>query len=129
NVVKWTYTTTGPLGNGHYFERIDDDGNPNDGTFIRLANSGGAWDERAIVDMSFLELVRQGVFPANSPYITSSLPIVDATIGQTINGNRYWYRYNHDGYGESQDGSDFTTMGQGRLWPIFSGEHGIYIIA
>jgi glucoamylase len=29
-VIAWTYTTTGPLGNGHYFERIDSNGNPND---------------------------------------------------------------------------------------------------
>ncbi len=127
-VVKWTYTTTGPLGNDHYFERIDDDGNPNDGAVITIGNHGGVYDEREVVDMGFLELVRQGVMPATSPYITTSLAVVDATISQAINGNRYWFRYNHDGYGEHDDGSAYDGSGIGRLWPLLSGERGIYTI-
>ncbi len=129
SVPGWTFTTTGPLGNGHYFERIDNNGNPNDGNFISISNGGGNYDERSIVDSSFLELVRQGVMPANSPYITQSLPVIDATIKQTINGNDYWFRYNHDGYGEHADGSNYNGTGVGHLWPIFSGERGIYTIA
>ena len=128
-VVNWTFTTTGPIGNGHYFERIDSDGNPNDSNTINIANGGGSYDERAIVDSGFLELVRQGVMPANSTYITQSLAAVDATIKQTINGNDYWYRYNHDGYGETASGANYTGAGIGRLWPILSGERGIYTIA
>ncbi len=128
-VQNWTFTTTGPLGSGYYFERIDNNGNPNDGASITLANGGGTYDERSIVDAGFLELVRQGVFPANSPYITLSLPVIDASIKQTINGNSYWYRYNHDGYGEHADGSNYNGTGIGRLWPILSGERGMYTIA
>lgn len=128
-VITWTYTTTGPLGNSHYFERIDSNGNPNDADTIQIANGGGTYDERSIVDTSFLELVRQGVYPANSPYITSSLPVVDATLGETINGNHYWHRYNHDGYGEHANGSNYDGTGIGRLWPILSGERGIYAVA
>jgi glucoamylase len=111
-VIAWTYTTTGPLGNGHYFERIDKNGNPNDADTIQISNSGGTYDERSIVDMGFLELVRQGIYPANSPYITSSLQVVDATIEETINGNHYWHRYNHDGYGEHANGSDYDGSGR-----------------
>ena len=128
-VIAWAYTTSGPLGNGHYFERIDGNGNPNDADMIQIQNGGGSYDERSIVDMGFLELVRQGVYPANSPSITSSLQVVDATIEETINGNHYWHRYNHDGYGEHADGSDNDGSGVGRLWPILSGERGIYEIA
>jgi glucoamylase len=128
-VIAWTYTTTGPLGNSHYFERIDSNGNPNDAAMIQISNSGGSYDERSIVDMGFLELVRQGIFPANSPYITSSLPVVDATIEETINGNHYWHRYNHDGYGEHANGSDYDGSGIGQLWPLLSGERGIYEVA
>ncbi len=128
-VVNWTFTTTGPIGNGHYFERIDSDGNPNDSNTINIANGGGSYDERAIVDSGFLELVRQGVMPANSTYITQSLAAIDGTIKQTINGNDYWYRYNHDGYGETASGANYTGAGIGRLWPILSGERGIYTIA
>ena len=129
HVVQWTYTTTGSLGNGHYFERIDDDGNPNNGHPITIGNGGGTYDARNIVDSSFLELVRQGAMAANSPYITSSLAVVDATISETVNGNTYWFRYNHDSYGEHDDGSDYDGGGTGRLWPIFSGERGIYTVA
>jgi glucoamylase len=128
-VPDWTFTTSGPLGGGSYFERIDDDGNPNDGHSITLGNGGGLYDERSIVDAGFLELVRQGVMPANSPYITLSLQVIDSTIKQTINGNSYWFRYNHDGYGEHVDGSNYNGTGTGRLWPILSGERGIYSIA
>ncbi|MBV9712561.1 MAG: hypothetical protein JO011_16780, partial [Ktedonobacteraceae bacterium] len=128
-VVNWTFTTTGPIGNGHYFERIDSDGNPNDGNTITLSNGGGSYDERSIVDSSFLELVRQGVMPASSPFITSSLSAIDATIKQTINGNSYWFRYNHDGYGETSNGSNYTGAGIGQLWPLLSGERGVYTVA
>lgn len=128
-VPNWTFTTSGSLGNGYYFERIDDDGNPNDGHTISIANGGGSYDERSIVDAGFLELVRQGDLPTNDPYITLSLPVIDSTISQTVNGNQYWYRYNHDGYGEHSDGSDYNGTGIGRLWPILSGERGVYTIA
>ena len=128
-VANWTFTTSGSLGAGNYFERIDDNANPNDGHSLTLGNGGGTYDERSIVDAGFLELVRQGDMPANSPYITLSLPVIDSTISQTINGNTYWFRYNHDGYGEHSDGSDYNGSGIGRLWPIFSGERGIYNVA
>ncbi|HEU5227428.1 MAG TPA: carbohydrate-binding protein, partial [Ktedonobacteraceae bacterium] len=128
-VTNWTFTTTGPLSGGYYFERIDDNANPNDGHSLTLSNGGGTFDERSIVDAGFLELARQGVMPLNSPYITLSLPVVDSTISQVINGNRYWFRYNHDGYGEHTDGSDYNGSGVGRLWPIFSGERGVYTAA
>ncbi len=129
-VQNWTFTNTGTLGNKYYFERIDQDSNPNDTVpEIKIANQGGSYPETSVVDAGFLELVRHGAFPANSPYVTLSLPVVDSTIEQTINGNQYWYRYNHDGYGERSDGSDFQSYGVGRLWPIFSGERGLYAVA
>ena len=129
NIVKWTYTTNGPSGNSNYFLHISAHGDPNSNTQITLANGGGTYDERDIVSADFLELVRQGIFPAGSPYITSSLTAIDTTISQTINGNRYWFRYDHDGYGEHQDDTDYDGSGVGRLWPLFSGERGIYTVA
>lgn len=128
-IQNWTFTTNGPLSNGYYFVRITPNGNPNDGSIINIANGGGSQPEASIVDAGFLELVRQGVLPANSPYITLSLPVIDSTIGQTINGNQYWYRYNHDGYGETASGANYAGAGIGQLWPIFSGERGIYAVA
>ncbi len=128
-VQNWTFTNTGPLGNGYYYERIDDDANPNDGHSITIANGSGAYDERSIVDAGFLELVRQGDVPANDPYITDSIAVVDATISQTVNGNQYWFRYNHDGYGEQSNGANYNGSGGiGQLWPLLSGERGIYTV-
>jgi glucoamylase len=128
-VQNWTFTNTRPLGGNYYFERIDSDSNPNDPAIITISNGGGSYDERSIVDAGFLELVRHGAMPANSPYIALSLPFIDSTIRQTLNGNSYWYRYNHDGYGEHADGSNYDGTGMGRLWPILTGERGVYTVA
>jgi glucoamylase len=129
-VESWTYTTTGSIGNGQYFERIDDNGNPNDGHLLLIRNGGGFYDERSIVDSSFLELVRLGVKPWNSPYILSSIEAIDSTIKHTIPGKGDgFFRYNHDGYGETVTGADYTGAGVGRLWPIFTGERGYFAIA
>jgi glucoamylase len=130
NVESWTFTTTGPLGDDQlYFERIDDNGNPDDGHTLDINNGGGSYDERSIVDAGFLELVRLGVKPFDDPHITGSLPEVDATISVDTPNGRFWYRYNHDGYGEKADGAPYDGTGVGRLWPILSGERGEYTLA
>lgn len=128
-VEDWTFTTTGPHGDGRYFERIDDDGNPNNGHELCINNGGGCHDERAIVDAGFLELVRLGVKAPDDPQIEASLPEVDALLRvETPNGPGF-YRYNHDGYGETADGGPYTGAGVGRLWPLLTGERGEYAIA
>ena len=129
-VESWTFTTSGSIGDGNYFERIDDNGNPNDGHILNISNGGGSYDERSIVDTSFLELVRLGVKPWNNPHILSSLNAIDSTIKHTIPGKGDgFFRYNHDGYGETSTGADYTGAGVGRLWPIFTGERGHFVIA
>jgi glucan 1,4-alpha-glucosidase len=128
-VKGWTVTTTGPLGDGHYFERIDDNGDPDDGHMLEINNGGGTWDERTVVDAGFLDLVRLGVLPADDPEVTGSLPEVDSTIRVRTPSGAMWYRYNHDGYGEKADGSPYDGTGVGRLWPLLSGERGEYALA
>lgn len=128
-VSDWTFTTTGPHGDGRYYERVDDDGNPNNGHQLCLNNGGGCHDERAIVDAGFLELVRLGVKAPDNPRILASLPEVDEHLRvQTPNGPGF-YRYNHDGYGETADGGPYTGAGVGRLWPLLTGERGEYAVA
>jgi glucan 1,4-alpha-glucosidase len=129
NVARWTFTVTGPIGDGRYFERIDDNGDPNDGHPLEINNGGGTYDERAVVDAGFLELVRLGVLAADDARITASLPEVDATIRVQAPGGALWYRYNHDGYGEKADGRPYDGTGVGRLWPILTGERGEYELA
>lgn len=122
-----TYTTSGPIGNGSYYVRITPNGNPNASDTVNIANGGGSFDQRAIVDQGFLELSRLGVKPAGSAQITNSLAAVDATIRTVIPGyGTYFDRYNHDGYGETSTGADYTGAGVGRPWPVLSGERGEY---
>ncbi len=126
----WTFTSSGPLGDGSYFERIDGDGDPDNGGTLGVANGGGTWPERDVVDQSYLELVRHGVRPADDPYVVASLPDTDAVLKRSLPGRgAYWLRYNHDGYGENGDGSNYDGSGIGRLWPLLTGERGHYELA
>jgi glucoamylase len=124
-----TYTTTGPYGNGDYFLRITPDGEPNAGTDITIANGGGTYDDRDIVDPSFLELVRLGVKSPTATDITNTISVVDDELEYTVNGYDYWHRYSHDGYGETSTGADYTGEGVGNVWPVLSGERGEYDVA
>lgn len=128
-VDAWTYTTSGHLGAGQYYERIDDNGNPNDGHTLCIANGGGCFDERDVVDAGFLELVRLGVKAAGDPHVTASLPVVDASLRVTTPEGDIWHRYNHDGYGETAGGAPYTGAGVGRAWPVLTGERGEYALA
>jgi glucoamylase len=74
--------------------------------------------------------VRMGVKDANDAGILDTLPEYDATIKQTIAGKGpAWFRYNFDGYGETDAGANYSGAGKGRLWPIFTAERGMYEIA
>jgi glucoamylase len=130
-IESWTVTSTGhlPGGQRRYYERIDDNGNPDDGHYLEINNGGGWHDERDVVDGGFLELVRLGVKPAADPVVAASLPVLDAAVRRDTPSGPMWYRYNHDGYGETADGRPYTGAGVGRLWPILTGERGEYELA
>ncbi len=144
-IERWTFTTTGPWGDGRYYVRINPAGRGNAGVgpqqynpsfgpdtaaTIQDKNGGGARDQRRVVDGGFLELVRMGVKRADDPSILATIGEYDALLKQTIPGKGdAWFRYNYDGYGEKNDGSNFDGTGRGRLWPIFTAERGMYEIA
>lgn len=125
-IEGWTLTTSGPLGKGTYYLRISD-GDPNHDTPINIANGGGTYDQRAIVDQSFLELVRLGVRKANDPNILATLAVTDAELEVKTPKGEAYRRYQHDGYGEGQPGA--APDGRGQLWPLLLGEHSVYEIA
>lgn len=130
NITAWTFTTNGPHGNGRYYIRINDNLDPNDGHSFTIGNGGGTHDERKIVDGGFLELVRLGIKSANDSAVLDTLPEYDSLIMQNIVGRGpAWFRYNSDGYGEKNDGSNYDGTGRGRLWPIFTAERGMFEIA
>jgi glucoamylase len=131
----WTLTTTGPYG-GAYYLRLTKDGDPNAGTTYSVGDSGPTLDQRAVVDPSFLELVRLGIVAPDDPNILSTIRVVDAQLSTVTPNGRFWHRYTGDGYGEQKDGQPWnvgfppgsqTTVG--RVWPIFAGERGEYELA
>jgi glucoamylase len=133
NLNGWTLTTTGPYSPRPYYLRLTKDGNPNASTAYSVGDSGPTLDQRAIVDPSFLELVRLGVVAPQDPNIRNTISVLDAQLSVATPSGRFWHRYTGDGYGEQRNGGPWnvgfppdsrTTIG--RLWPIFAGERGEY---
>ncbi|MGI8884865.1 MAG: glycoside hydrolase family 15 protein, partial [Pyrinomonadaceae bacterium] len=133
NVERWTATTNGKYGDGNYYLRITQNGKPDAGEKIELNNGAGFFDEREIVDAGFLELVRLGIKSPDDPLIQKSLKVIDQIIKVNTPNGEGFYRYNHDGYGEMDDGRrwnfDGKYTGKGRLWALLSGERGQYELA
>ena len=138
HLEEWTVTTKGELVSGfprHYI-RInptdshapDPHADPN-GTMIQLANGGGLHPARNIVGGDFLHLVRLGIRSPNDPIVRDSIEVIDRVIRRDLPQGPGWRRYNHDGYGQKDDGSAFDGTGVGRCWPILTGERGHYELA
>jgi glucoamylase len=82
-----------------------------------------------VVDAGFLELVRYGVRDPQDALIRDSLAVVDEVLRVDTPAGPVWRRYNHDGYGQRPDGGPFKGWGQGRAWPLLTGERGHYELA
>ena len=133
NVERWTATTTGVYGDKNYYLRLTFNDDPNDGAPFNVGNGGGTYDEREIVDAGFLELVRLGVRAPQDPLVAKSVAVVDKVIKVDTPNGAAFYRYNHDGYGEMDDGRpwnwDGHYTGKGHLWALLAGERGEYELA
>jgi glucoamylase len=138
HVEDWTVTTRGELAPEfprHYI-RInpadqtapDAHADPNT-TMIQVANGGGLHPARNVVGGDFLHLVRYGIRPATDPVIRASIEVMDRVLKRDLPQGPCWRRYNHDGYGQYPDGSAFDGGGEGRSWPILTGERGHYELA
>jgi len=55
--------------------------------------------------------------------------VIDEVLKHDLPQGPCWRRYNHDGYGEKPDGSAYDGTGEGRCWPILTGERGHYELA
>ncbi len=66
---------------------------------------------------------------ANDPLIVDSLKVVDAVLKRDLPQGPGWLRYNQDGYGQRPDGGPFQGWGQGRPWPLLTGERAHYELA
>jgi glucoamylase len=87
------------------------------------------FEAREVIDAGFLELVRYGVRRADDPLIIDSLKVVDAHLKIDTPYGPCWRRYNHDGYGQRKDGGPYIGYGQGRAWPLLTGERAHYELA
>jgi glucoamylase len=87
------------------------------------------FEAREIIDGGFLELVRYGVRRADDPLMVDSLKVVDAVLKRGLPQGPGWLRYNWDGYGDHPDGGPFEGWGQGRVWPLLTGERAHYELA
>ena len=100
---------------------------------IQLANrppgTRTEFEAREIIDAGFLELVRYGVRRADDPLIADSLKVVDAVLKRELPQGPGWLRYNWDGYGQRPDGGPYEGWGQGRVWPLLTGERAHYELA
>ena len=100
---------------------------------IHIANRGPdeqyAFEARAVVDAGFLELVRYGIRRPDDPLIVDSLKVIDKILKINTPYGPCWRRYNHDGYGQQKDGGPYIGYGQGRAWPILTGERAHYELA
>jgi len=100
---------------------------------IRIANRGpdeqSLFHSREVVDGGFLELVRYGVRAADDPVIVDTVKVIDAVLKRDTPKGPCWRRYNHDGYGQRKDGGPFLGHGQGRVWPLLTGERAHYELA
>ncbi|HVU33513.1 MAG TPA: glycoside hydrolase family 15 protein [Opitutaceae bacterium] len=138
HLEEWTVTTRGDLVEGHprHYLRInptdaeapDPHADPNT-TLLAVANGGGVHPARAVVGGDFLQLVRLGIRAADDPIVRESITVIDGVLKCDLPQGPAWHRYNHDGYGQKDDGRAFDGTGRGRAWPILTGERGHYELA
>src|SRR6185369_17935965 len=141
NVKSWTVTNTGPYSSDPYFIRLSKTGDPNAAISYNLGNGVQPdFDQRAVVDGGFQELVRLGELSPTDPDYLNSLTVLDHQISVSTSTGTGYYRYgtsaangSADGYGDcfqpSQStcptiGQPWPTTGQGtgHLWLVLSGE-------
>ncbi len=142
HIEAWTVTTKGTLVPGikqHYIRITPADSSsphpnedPNNGTVnltSRPPNKKNVFPAKEIVDGGFLQLVRYGIRAADDPIIVNSVKVIDRVLKVDTPFGLLWHRYNHDGYGQREDGSAYDGWGTGRGWPLLSGERGHYELA
>jgi glucoamylase len=135
HIKAWTVTTEGSLAAGiqrHYIRILPEDvGNANpledpNSKVLKIKNHpAGAQDSfpaKEIVDAGFLQLVRYGIRRPDDPLIVDSLKVIDAVLKVDTPVGPVWHRYNHDGYGQREDGGPYIGWGKGRAWPLLTGE-------
>ncbi len=142
HVEPWTVTGQGTLlpGVRRHFVRIRPasvtDPDPHEGPDLGRVHvpnlppgSPEEFPASEIVDGGFLDLVRFGIRRADDPLVVESVRVVDRVLKVDTPLGPVWRRYNHDGYGQRDDGGPYSDWGVGRAWPLLTGERGHYELA
>jgi glucoamylase len=142
HIERWTVTIEGTLVDGistHYIRilpvavaDLSPQEDPNSATLSLSNQPPGAprtFPAKEVVDAGFLELVRYGIRRPGDSLIEKSLKVVDSILKVDTPEGPCWRRYNHDGYGQREDGGPYVGWGVGRPWPLLTGERGHYELA
>lgn len=140
NIERWIYTTDThlcrELGVEGYYVRIAppeqaDASSPLHG-FVPIKNrpiEQSNVPAEEIISPDALALVRFGLRSPHDPRIVNTVKVIDKVLKAQTPVGTAWYRYNHDGYGEHEDGRPFDGTGVGRAWPLLTGERAHYELA
>lgn len=82
-----------------------------------------------VISPDALALVRFGLRAPDDPHIVGTVKAIDHCLRADLPQGPVWYRYTGDGYGEHADGAAFDGKGQGRPWPLLTGERAHYELA
>jgi glucoamylase len=141
NLEFWTYVEDTELarqiGVRGYYLRVappDDHGEPEKyhwkPEFWSRSTSAKDQPPALVVSPDALAYVRFGLRAPDNPRIVDTVKVIDALLKVETPVGPAWHRYNHDGYGESRDGSPFDGhRGIGRAWPLLTGERAHYELA
>ena len=61
--------------------------------------------------------------------MVATIKVIDAVLKTDTPTGPTWYRYNHDGYGQQHDVGPVHSVCVGLVWPLLTGEHGLYELA
>ncbi|HEX5464294.1 MAG TPA: glucan 1,4-alpha-glucosidase [Burkholderiales bacterium] len=140
HIERWTYVIDTPLArqagvDGYYVRIAPPDtctaASPASG-FVPIKNRPPDYAQEAvahIVSPDALALVRFGLRAADDPRIVNTIKVIDSLLKIDTPAGPCWHRYNDDGYGEHASGDPFDGTGQGRAWPLLTGERGHYELA
>jgi glucoamylase len=142
HIERWMVTTQGtllPEVKRHYIRilpiSLDESSpaeDPNSGILAianRRPDEPNQFPAKDVVDAGFLELVRYGIRKAGGALMEDSLKVIDSVLKVDTPYGPCWRRYNHDGYGPQADGKPYQGHGEGRAWPLLTGERAHYELA
>lgn len=101
---------------------------------IRIKHHGGVEGDVAvgeIVCVDALALVRFGLRRPDDPRILNTLRVIDGELRRELPQGPGWRRFTKDAYGEDDRGRAFgvAESGEGRCWPLLTGERAHYELA